>query len=401
MQKRKIIIIDPNEKDIKQLGQSLQDAGNDVMIFRNGEEAYTACIKNQPSIILSELFLPDLNGVQLFQKLKTNYSTQQIPFVLITRETERDGRIKSMQLGIDDYIPKPFYTEEVVARIEMLLSETEVVEETRQSMEHGFAGSLSEMNLLDLIQTLEVGDKSAILRLSRNGQDGIVYVENGMVRDALMENLKPDHALKNMLTWIDGKFFVEIQPITREPSIKLSNKEIFEYATKKIHEYRQLANQLPPLDTYLKLDPHSSINALSEEEREVALTFEHGISIGAAVESSKIGDLRFLRTVKQLLERNVLIETDAKNQTQKNSFFLGEKTASRALAKSDNMDGRISSFFAQNGRKEQKSSNGSDEENGKKGEAARKEGPRSRAFPKKNKLYLSKEELLLIRQKLS
>jgi len=394
MRKRKIILIDPNEEDEKQLCQSLQNAGYDVLMYQNGEEAYSACIKNQPSIILSELFLPGLNGVQLFHKLRTNYSTRQIPFVVITREKEREGRIKSMQLGIDDYIPKPYYVEEVVARIEMLLSETEVVEETRQSMEHGFAGSLSEMNLLDLIQTLEVGDKSAVLRLSRNGQDGIVYVENGKVLDAFMENLKPDHALKNMLTWIDGKFFVEIQPISRKRLIKLSNKEIYEYATKKIHEYRQLANQLPPLDTFLKLDPHASINALSEEEKEVALTFEHRMSIRSAVESSKIDDLRFLRTVKQLLARNLLIETDAKNQ--KSPFYVEKKTSSRASKNESNIDWRIASFFAKNGKKKQELAKRSRDDNKEKDKLGR-----NGIFPKKNKIYLSKEELLLIRQKLS
>ena len=403
MDKRKIIIVEPDKEESGKLQTALTHAGFEVDVFRNGDEAYKACINKQPSLVLSELFLPVMNGVQLFHKLRTNYSTQHITFVVMAHEKQREERIKSMQLGVDDYINKPFYVEEVIARIEMLLTETEVVEETRRSLEHGFSGSLSEMNLVDLIQTLEVGDKSAVLRLSRNGQEGVVYVDHGQVFDVSMDALEPNHALESMLTWIDGNFMVEIQPVSRDRMINFTNKEIFEYGTKKIHEWRQIANQLPQLDGILRLAQGEGENALAEEEKSVALMFKDGAGIRKAVETNKMDDLQFLRIVKRLLDRKLLIEAGAEEEfrDQGNFFQLGNDIQNRSDEERHGLYSRISSFF----NKDKNRENGEGIErrkNERRQNNDRREGERRRngTTRRVNKIYLTKDELLLIRQKL-
>lgn len=401
MDKRKIILIDPATDETEKLQTALKHAGFEVSVFQNGDEAYTACIKEQPSMVLSELFLPGLNGVQLFNKLRTNYSTQHIPFVVVTHEKQREERIKSMKLGIDDYIAKPFYIEEVVARIEMILTETEIVEETRRSLEHGFSGSLGEMNLVDLIQTFEVGQKSAILRLSRNGQEGIVYVGHGEVLDACMDNMEPNRALASMLTWIDGKFMVEIQAVSRERLIDLSNKEIFEYGTKKIHEWRQLANQLPQLDSLFKLAKDSGEDALTEEEKAVAHLFKDGASIRHAVETSKMDDLQFLRVVKRLLERGLLTEIAPEDHSRKhdNDWQLETDVQIRSNQERNSIYSHISGFFKKDRDNEKGGVERRKYERRQNNERREKERRRNEATRRASKVYLTKDELLLMRQK--
>ncbi|GHN02929.1 hypothetical protein WSM22_44180 [Cytophagales bacterium WSM2-2] len=87
----------------------------------NGEEALQIIQRVIPDLVLTDLMMPKMDGMQLIQKIKSDIRTQHIPVVLLTAKNEQETRIQGLKMGADDYITKPFSTEELQVRISKLI----------------------------------------------------------------------------------------------------------------------------------------------------------------------------------------------------------------------------------------------------------------------------------------
>ncbi len=399
--RHKILIVDRQTAQIESLVNTLKDLGFEVHLYQDIQKAFNFCQTTRPNIILIEWQLPMNSGKQLFEKLKSNVITRNIPVVVLTRETELEDRLNSLEIGVDDYISKPFYPDEVAARIEMILQEMELIEESRRSLRHGFMGHLSEMNLVDLIQTLELGKKSAIIYLSRGGSEGRVYVNEGLVIDAYIEGADPSQALTKMLTWLDGSFWVSLQRVDRLRMINEDNHDILIKGTQLIHQWRQLISQLPSLNTLLQAIKINDSVSLTKSEYDFLGIFSDVKGVLQGIDESGMDDIEALGHIKSLLDKGYLVQGNsesAKNNSAQDGLFRGINSE-----KSDGHNGysRIASFFK---RKTNGTSHAREKsENGKNVETMDELYPKRAYSPKtltSHKVYLSKADLLIIRQKL-
>lgn len=399
--KRKILLADQISDESASLRRALQRASFEVIWAEDGSNAYQICLEKMPRIILCEIELHGVNGLQLFSQVKQNYRTRDIPFVFLTSEKELDQRVKSMALGVDDFITRPLYPDEVTARLESLLHETEIVEETRKELQHGFAGNLKEMNLVDLIQTMELGKKSGILKLQRNSHTGYVYIFDGQVYDATMENFVGKQALYRLLTWLDGSFQVEIKSIHTTRAIAENNKEIIGEGVVRIDRWRQISSLLPPLNTFLRVTQLSNGHLLTNSEKEVAQLFGTGQPIFEIVDECKLDDIECLEIIKRLYAAGVLERHLTESALQERRSFLPrpQSTAVQVLGKQHihRTLARLIKKTGSNGKKLiVQSHTGSELIVPEKDAAAYSPSTR-----KKSKLFLTKSELMLIRQRLA
>jgi len=220
---KKVLIADSQSSSVVGLKNGLTEAGYEVYYAEDGNKALELVNQKHPHIILSDVNLPQLDGHRLLKLLRANADTRTIPFIFLSAQKHVDERIKSISMGVDDYIVKPYYLDEVLARIEMLLNEVENSEANLKHGKDGFFGNLSEMNLVDLIQTLEVGKKSAILRLKRNGIEGQVSIQSGEVINAALDKYQPEQALAKMFTWTEGQFYVDLREVNSPKVISSDN----------------------------------------------------------------------------------------------------------------------------------------------------------------------------------
>lgn len=399
--RHKILIVDRQTAQIESLINTLKDLGFEVHLYQDIQKAYNFCQTTRPNIILIEWQIPMNSGKELFEKLKSNASTRNIPVIALTREVELEDRLNSLGMGVDDYISKPFYPDEVAARIEMILQEMELIEESRRSLRHGFMGHLSEMNLVDLIQTLELGKKSAIIYLSRGGLEGRVYVNEGLVIDAYIEGANPSRALTKMLTWLDGSFWVSLQRVDRLRMINEDNHDILIKGTQLIHQWRQLISQLPSLNTHLQAAQTNDSTSLKKSEHDFLSIFSNVKSILQGIDESGMDDIEALGHIKSLLDKGFLVQGSVeseKNAADRNGLL---QTFKPEKSNGHNGYSRIASFFK---RKANGTSHVEEEaENGKNVETMDELYPKRAYSPKaltSHKVYLSKAELLIIRQKL-
>ena len=87
----------------------------------NGTEGVEKARKYIPDIIISDIMMPEKDGITLTKELKSDMSTSHIPIVLLTAKTDMDSKLQSMELGVDSYITKPFSAVYLKARVDNLL----------------------------------------------------------------------------------------------------------------------------------------------------------------------------------------------------------------------------------------------------------------------------------------
>lgn len=124
----KILIID-DSRLITQFGKGiLTGRGHEVLTADSGESGLEAALRDRPDLILLDVILPQMDGYQICQQLKSNAQSQDIPVIMLTSKAEPADKIKGLELGAVDYVTKPFDAGELIARVNTHLRMKELYE---------------------------------------------------------------------------------------------------------------------------------------------------------------------------------------------------------------------------------------------------------------------------------
>jgi len=121
----RILLVEDEATIAEVLEYNLQKEGFEIEIDDRGDTALDSVRSDPPDLILLDLMLPGLDGLEICRVLKRDPRTQTIPLVILTAKGEEVDRIVGLELGADDYITKPFSPREVVLRIKAVLRRTE------------------------------------------------------------------------------------------------------------------------------------------------------------------------------------------------------------------------------------------------------------------------------------
>ena len=121
MTSRTILVVD-GEEDIQELVKlHLVQEGYDVITVGTGEAAVELAQAGQPALIILDLMLPGISGLDVCQILKNDNNTHHIPIVMLTAKSDESDVVAGLELGADDYITKPFSCKVLVARVRRIL----------------------------------------------------------------------------------------------------------------------------------------------------------------------------------------------------------------------------------------------------------------------------------------
>ena len=119
---KKSILIVEDDEDIQQLvGYNLIQAGFQVEYADSGEEALGKIKKQYPDLILLDIMLPGMDGIEVCKVLRTENETAEIPIIMLTAKGEETDIVEGFELGADDYITKPFSPKILLSRIKAVL----------------------------------------------------------------------------------------------------------------------------------------------------------------------------------------------------------------------------------------------------------------------------------------
>ncbi|MFN3693698.1 MAG: two-component regulator propeller domain-containing protein, partial [Ignavibacterium sp.] len=127
-EKPSILFIDDSE-DIRQYISFLLKPIYNLFVCSNAKEGLEAAINHSPDLIISDVMMPEMDGNEFCRIIKTDFRTSHIPVILLTAKATLDSKIEGLETGADDYIVKPFESEELLARIKNLIEQRKVLRE--------------------------------------------------------------------------------------------------------------------------------------------------------------------------------------------------------------------------------------------------------------------------------
>jgi CheY-like chemotaxis protein len=182
----------------------------EIVNASDGADALLKVIDDPPDMILCDYKMPGLDGRQLFEKLRAREATRHIPFLFMASRADIEERLRPLVDGVEEFIPKPFLVKDLV-RITKKVVDRLLLEklQKRASRPGVIQGRLEEMSMIDLMQSLEMGQKSCRLVVHRGSEHGELYFSNGQCRDAKIGGTVGDDAVYKVVLWTEGEFEID------------------------------------------------------------------------------------------------------------------------------------------------------------------------------------------------
>ncbi len=121
MTKERILVVDDEENLLELINYNLSKEGYRVRCVASGEEALAEARQTLPDLIVLDLLLPAVDGLEVCRRLKSDSRTQHIPIIMLTAKSEESDMVAGLELGADDYVTKPFSPRVLLARIKAIL----------------------------------------------------------------------------------------------------------------------------------------------------------------------------------------------------------------------------------------------------------------------------------------
>ena len=135
--KPKILVVDDEPDALEVLGFKLKEAGYIPLFAKDGVRALAAARDERPALIVLDLMLPEIDGLEVCKILRRDPATAMIPILMLTARAAEMDRVIGLELGADDYVTKPFSPRELVLRIKKLLARVKSADEPVAQLRFG------------------------------------------------------------------------------------------------------------------------------------------------------------------------------------------------------------------------------------------------------------------------
>src|SRR3989449_7039826 len=217
----KLLLVDDNPMVLGMLSSALTPLAN-VTTSNDSADALLQAVDDPPDLLVSDYRMPGMDGHQLVERLKSRPATARISVILLASKTDITDKLSNHE-PVDDFVEKPFFLKEATQRIKRVIDKIALEKMAKTAPSDGvLRGSLSQMNVIDLVQSLEMGRKSCALTLT-NGKDKCeMYFIEGQVTHAAYGSLTGDAAGFKGLSWTAGNFQVNLERKTSQQTTTLN-----------------------------------------------------------------------------------------------------------------------------------------------------------------------------------
>ena len=156
----KILVIDDDSAINELIKVNLELGGYKVIQAFDGVRGFALCKQELPSLVILGVMMPDTDGFTVGQRIRKNEQTKDIPILMLTALSQINDKVKGFDIGVDDYLVKPFEMEELQVRVRALLKRTRQIPESASTRE---LLALGEITLLPELYSVKINDKVAKL----------------------------------------------------------------------------------------------------------------------------------------------------------------------------------------------------------------------------------------------
>jgi len=220
----KLLLVDDNPMVMGMLRNALSPLAT-VTTAGDGADALLKAVDDPPDLLVADYRMPGMDGRQLVDKLKSRPGTSSIAVILLASKADISEKL-SHQEPVDDFVEKPFFLKEATLRIKRAIDRIalEKMAKSSSSSDGRIRGNLAQMNVIDLVQSLEMGRKSCYLKFSNENETCDMYFSEGQVTHAAYGSLTGDQAVFKVLRWTSGSFELDFEGKTSQQTTTLNTQ---------------------------------------------------------------------------------------------------------------------------------------------------------------------------------
>jgi len=212
-----ILVVESDAENCAILDMQLTSRGFRVRTARTADAALALLNQESVGLILAEVELKPFDGFELKKRINADPNLKKVPFFYFTARASSADVAKGFELGAQDYLVKPSPVDIVAMKMQKFLEQAQPAE-----AKGGVSGSLKEMSIPDLVQILNHGRKTGLLRLTSGAQRGEIHFVNGDLYNALCGKLCGDEAFFALLKFREGSFALDPSFTATERVIKMN-----------------------------------------------------------------------------------------------------------------------------------------------------------------------------------
>lgn len=156
----KILVIDDDSSINELIKVNLELAGYKVIQAFDGVKGFALCKQELPSVVVLDVMMPEVDGFTVAQRIRKNDETKNIPIIMLTALSQLNDKVNGFNIGVDDYLVKPFEMEELIIRIRALLKRSHQIPESASTRD---LLSLGDITLMPETYCVKIKDKQAKL----------------------------------------------------------------------------------------------------------------------------------------------------------------------------------------------------------------------------------------------
>ena len=209
MKEVKVLVVDDNALILDLLMKNLAPHC-DVRAAADGADALLKIVDDPPDLVLCDYKMPGLDGRQLYEKLRARPQTSLIPFIFLASRGDIEEKLRPVVDGVEEFIPKPFFIQDLIRSAKKVVDRLALVKLQNRAVRPGvIQGRLEEMSIMDLMQSLEMGQKSCKLSVRRGADTCEMFFSGGQCKDAKLGNVEGEPAVYEAVSWAGGEFEID------------------------------------------------------------------------------------------------------------------------------------------------------------------------------------------------
>ena len=307
-----ILVVESDETTRLLLDLSLRQAGFAVGLASDGNEGARR-LEEKPDLVIAAG--DDPAGLAFCRQAKQSGNGIP-PAVVLISDSDVESKRRGLEAGADDFLARPIYVQEVVARAKALLQrrERERLEVSAQGTDR-FVSTIEDVPLVDLLRSITTNQKSGVAQvIGGEGTRGEIFFRQGRVVDAEVGRLSGRDAVYRLFCWTTGRLEVEWKSIRRKDTVEMAPPDLLMEALRRVDDWRRLVSELPPLGAIYEVDYRLLAERLADipdEVNRILRLFDGMRTIMQVIDDSGLPDLDAVAALVKLGRERIIHDVRA------------------------------------------------------------------------------------------
>jgi len=199
--RKTILVVDDDDIVLCLLEHDLGQAGFTALKAANGREALNVVLREPVDIIVSDISMPEMDGLEFCERIRRTPEFVDIPFIFLTAHRGEGERIRGLRSGADEYLVKPFSVNELITRAEILYDRIQ-----RKRTVNTLTGNLRDVSFCEILQLFEMTRKQGVLSVKASTGKGTLSLADATLMNAAWNDLEGEDAVFEMFGLKEGTF---------------------------------------------------------------------------------------------------------------------------------------------------------------------------------------------------